>query len=126
MAKTHSGGGRTPVNTPVKTGRPAEGINMHEASSRRAYARGTPHSTPVESGGGNGGRPGGVEPRGTVAPAGGNQELGNARAARLGTGVGVGYDVIGKSGLQGQHGPVNPGNPAPAGNVLAPWSGGKR
>jgi hypothetical protein len=47
---------------------------------------------------------------------------GNAVALNVGGGgPGKGYEVIGKSGQQGQHGNVNPGNPTP--NAKELWPG---
>jgi hypothetical protein len=51
--------------------------------------------------------------------------FGNAVALNVGGGgPGKGYNVIGKAGQQGTHGPVNPGQPMPRGEIF-PGFGGK-
>jgi len=48
--------------------------------------------------------------------------FGNEVALNVGGGgPGVGYRQIGKSGQQGTYGPVNPGKPAPSGELFPGW-----
>ena len=93
--KTNSGGGRSPVQVGVKTGQKAQAKNPHftaqigTAIDPKAAEKCLAPEVPM------------------------SVELGNSKAARLGTGVGVGYVNSGKSGTQGTHGAANPGTTRP-------------
>jgi hypothetical protein len=91
MAKSHSGGGRTEVRTPVRTGRAASGVSAGDAAR---IGRKTHTPVPAER---------------TPMPAGGSAPLGNQVALNVGRGgPGAGRTVL-RTGSQGTHGPVNAG-----------------
>jgi hypothetical protein len=100
MNKTHSGGGRTPVQVTVKTG-----------ADNRAKS-----PCAVAQFGGHVGNAQAVEKldAGKALPS----KLGNEVAKNVnGGGPGAGRTVH-KSGAQNQHGPANPGSPRPEGEFF--------
>jgi len=64
------------------------------------------------------------EPMVTSMLAGGDRRLGNAVAASTVCGVGGSRTVM-PAGGQGTHGPVNPGQPVPKGELFPGWPAGK-
>jgi hypothetical protein len=96
MAKSHSGGGRTEVRTPVRTGAAAKGVNPGYASQIGAKLHQQADRTPM----------GAAPPYSAV--------LGNQKALAVGRGRPGADRVVHKTGSQSQHGaPVNPGSPTP-------------
>jgi hypothetical protein len=127
MAKrsgSRAGGGlhsKNVVQKPVKVGQRAEAIN-ERGVSQVGQAMGnkstdqTKRLSPIEN------------LRGAQRPAGspGGVDLGNKVAASTVCGVGGSRDVQ-RSGSQGQHGPVAPGQPRPKGpDIWSEFPGGGR
>jgi hypothetical protein len=101
MAKTHSGGGRTPTEQRVRTGKPASGVNPGHAGSIGTKMLHEAHRTPMQD----------RSPYGAT--------LGNAKALAVGKG-GPGADrTIYRTGTQGTHGPVVQGPARPARDILS-------
>ncbi len=102
MAKTHSGGGRTPTKQSVRTGAPARGVNPAYANQPGQQLYHKEHFTP----------------KAAPMPAGGGVKLGNEVALNVGKGgPGAGRSVH-RTGSQGTHGPVNPGSSPLARDIL--------
>jgi hypothetical protein len=94
MAKTHAGGGRSPVQQSTRTGSPAKGVSPSAASQIGLKLNRPGDRAPLYPGPG---------------PAGGTIKLGNEKALEVGRGgPGVGR-VIHARGSQGTHGAVDPG-----------------
>ena len=117
MAQNRKGGGlgtRHQREVGVRTGQPRQGKNVR-AVSQIGSSFGN-HSTEHS----------GLLPRDKViekmaAGPGTPSRLGNEVALNVGRGgVGTGRTVY-RPGTQGVHGPVNPGNPRPVGELLPGW-----
>jgi hypothetical protein len=95
MAKTHSGGGRTPVQQSTRTGSPAKGVNPKVAAQIGASPPQAPQSA--------------VQGRPAPMPVSGNVKLGNEVALNIGRGGPGTGRVVYARGTQGTHGAVDPG-----------------
>ena len=109
--KTHSGGGRTPVEVGVKGGSPRTNVISQGEAGQIGAVRGAQRA---------------IQPlvAGTAkAPV----QLGNAKATDVaGGGPGKGRTVL-PSGGQGQHGSADPGMARPSAKAwYEDWPGGKR
>jgi hypothetical protein len=105
MAKTHSGGGRTPTQPPVRTGRAANGVNAGYAGDIGAKRHRETDRTPMA----------------TASPY--TEVLGNQKAL---AGTGVGADrTVHKSGSQGTHGQPVQGPSRPARDILSSVPSGR-
>jgi hypothetical protein len=101
MAKSHSGGGRTPTQVPVRTGRPAAGVNPGYAAEIGAKLHQQTDRTPMAA----------APPYSAV--------LGNQKALAVGKG-GAGADrIVHKSGSQGTHGQPVQGPSRPVRDILS-------
>jgi hypothetical protein len=101
MAKTNSGGGKTPTQVPVRTGKPARGINPGFAGDIGAKRHQQTDRTPMRA----------APPYSAV--------LGNEAALRVGRG-GPGADrTVHKSGSQAIYGQPVQGPSRPARDILS-------
>ena len=114
--RSGTGGGgiasRVNVRPPMRTGQPASGINPGHVG-QHGTALGNKAMNDAK-------RLSPAVPKFTAGPTGGAVPLGNATAFTAGQGAGAGRQIM-KAGGQGTHGPVDPGNPPPAGELFPGW-----
>jgi len=104
-------GSRVVTKQAVRTGQPARGVNPGRVA-QHGLALGNKATDSTK-------RLNPVEPKFTQSPP--SVKLGNEVAKNVGGGgPGAGRTVM-RSGAQGTHGPVAPGNPPPAGELFPGW-----
>ena len=105
-------GSRVNVSPPSRTGQPARGVNPGHVAQHGVALGNKAMNDPK--------RLNPAEPKFTQAPVSGGVKLGNQTSKEAGMGPGAGRTVM-RSGMQGTHGPVAPGNPPPAGELFPGW-----